>query len=369
MAPASSTSTATPRPSVRDVAQRAGVSVGTVSHVLNHPDRVATATRERVEAAIDDLGFVRSEAARRLRDGSSSLVGVVVLDISNPFFTEAARGIEDRLRADGCVPMLCSSDGEAERELEIMRILAGQDVRGVIVTPGPATLDNLPVLTSRGIRVVLMDHPAISEDLSTVVADDVAGARAAVAHLLGLGHRRIGFINGPARVRQARDRRAGVLEALADAGLDPVDALVEVEGVSAGTGFSADAGAVGAAAILDGAVAGSVGVGTSGSVGSQGALAAAGERPTALFCANDQLAIGAMRVVRARGLSIPEDMAIVGYDDVAVAGELITPLTSVRQPMRELGVTAADLLLTPEAGVQHITFTPELVVRESTVGR
>ena len=363
----------TARPSVRDVAVRAGVSVGTVSHVLNHPDRVAEATRERVEAAITELGFVRSEAARRLRAGSSSLVGVVVLDISNPFFTEAARGIEDRLRADGCVPMLCSSDGDAARELEIMQILAGQDVRGVIVTPGPSTLENLPVLTSRGIRVVLMDHPALAEGLSTVVADDVAGARAAVAHLLGLGHRRIGFINGPSRVRQARDRRTGVLQALAEAGLDPAEVLVEVEGLTGGVGFSADAGAVGAAQVLDSADMGQdegagrrLGAGGSRGTGRSGP---AGTRPTALFCANDQLAIGAMREVRARGLAIPEDVAIVGYDDISVAAELITPLTSVRQPMRELGVTAADLLLTPEAGVQHITFTPELVVRDSTVGR
>ena len=267
-------------PSVRDVAERAGVSVGTVSHVLNHPERVAGPTLDRVRAAIDELGFVRSETARRLRHGGSSLVGVLVHDISNPFFTEAARGIEDRLREDNRVPMLSSTDSDPDRERELMSLLAGLDVRGVIVTPSSCTLDNLAVLAGRGIRVVLMDHPPISAGLSTVSGDDVAGARAAIAHLVDLGHRRIGFVNGPLSVRQSVDRRNGVLTALADAGLEPARVLAEIEAVSGGHGYTADAGAVGAAALLR-----------------------AESRPTALFCANDQLAIGAMREIRRRGLS------------------------------------------------------------------
>ena len=333
-------------PSVRDVAERAGVSVGTVSHVLNHPERVAGPTLDRVRAAIDELGFVRSETARRLRHGGSSLVGVLVHDISNPFFTEAARGIEDRLREDNRVPMLSSTDSDPDRERELMSLLAGLDVRGVIVTPSSCTLDNLAVLAGRGIRVVLMDHPPISAGLSTVSGDDVAGARAAIAHLVDLGHRRIGFVNGPLSVRQSVDRRNGVLTALADAGLEPARVLAEIEAVSGGHGDTADAGAVGAAALLR-----------------------AESRPTALFCANDQLAIGAMREIRRRGLSIPDDVAIVGYDDVAIASELITPLTSVHVPMRDIGRAAADLLLADGSEVRHVAFAPELVVRASTSGR
>lgn len=333
------------RPSVRDVAERAGVSVGTVSHVLNHPDRVAQPTLDRVRAAIDELGFVRSETARRLRRGGSSLVGVLVHDIANPFFTEAARGIEDRLREDGRLPMLSSTDSDPARERELMNLLAGMDVRGVIVTPSASTLDNLAVLAGRGIRVVLMDHPPISAELSTVSGDDVAGARAAVAHLVDLGYRRIGFVNGPLSVRQSVDRRKGVLAALADAGLDPATVVVEVRPEIDGRGYSADAGADGAATLLD-----------------------VEDRPTALFCANDQLAIGAMREIRRRGLGIPGDVAIVGYDDIGIAAELITPLTSVHQPMRDIGRAAADLLLSDGDKVEHVTFVPELVVRESTVG-
>ena len=332
-------------PSVRDVAERAGVSVGTVSHVLNHPERVAGPTLDRVRAAIDELGFVRSETARRLRHGGSSLVGVLVHDISNPFFTEAARGIEDRLREDNRVPMLGSTDSDPGRERELMSLLAGLDVRGVIVTPSTSTLDNLAVLAGRGIRVVLMDHPPISEELPTVSGDDVAGARAAVAHLVEFGHRRIGFVNGPLSVRQSIDRRDGVLAALSEAGLDPAEVLREVEAASGGQGYTADAGAVGAAELLR-----------------------ADPPPSALFCANDQLAIGAMREIRRRGLAIPDDVAIVGYDDVDIASELITPLTSVHVPMRDIGRAAADLLLADGSQVRHVSFAPELVVRASTAG-
>ena len=332
-------------PSVRDVAERAGVSVGTVSHALNHPERVADSTLERVRAAIDELGFVRSETARRLRHGGSSLVGVLVHDISNPFFTEAARGIEDRLREDNRVPMLGSTDSDPDRERELMSLLAGLDVRGVIVTPSTSTLDNLAVLAGRGIRIVLMDHPPISEELPTVSGDDVAGARAAVAHLVEFGHRRIGFVNGPLSVRQSIDRRDGVLAALSEAGLDPAEVLREVEAASGGQGYTADAGAVGAAELLR-----------------------ADPPPSALFCANDQLAIGAMREIRRRGLTIPDDVAIVGYDDVDIASELITPLTSVHVPMRDIGRAAADLLLADGSEARHVSFAPELVVRASTAG-
>ena len=332
-------------PSVRDVAERAGVSVGTVSHALNHPERVADSTLERVRAAIAELGFVGSETARRLRHGGSSLVGVLVHDISNPFFTEAARGIEDRLREDNRVPMLGSTDSDPDRERELMSLLAGLDVRGVIVTPSTSTLDNLAVLAGRGIRIVLMDHPPISEELPTVSGDDVAGARAAVAHLVELGHRRIGFVNGPLSVRQSIDRRDGVLAALSEAGLDPAEVLREVEAASGGQGYTADAGAVGAAELLR-----------------------ADPPPSALFCANDQLAIGAMREIRRRGLAIPDDVAIVGYDDVDIASELITPLTSVHVPMRDIGRAAADLLLADGSQVRHVSFAPELVVRASTAG-
>ena len=165
------------------------------------------------------------------------------------------------------------------------------------------------------------------------------------AHLVELGHRRIGFVNGPLSVRQSIDRRDGVLAALSEAGLDPAEVLREVEAASGGQGYTADAGAVGAAELLR-----------------------ADPPPSALFCANDQLAIGAMREIRRRGLAIPDDVAIVGYDDVDIASELITPLTSVHVPMRDIGRAAADLLLADGSEARHVSFAPELVVRASTAG-
>ena len=332
------------RPSVRDVAAHAGVSVGTVSHVLNHPERVSEATRKRVEGAIASLGFVRSETARRLRDRGSSVVGVVVHDVSNPFFTEAARGIEDRLRESGYVPMLCSSDADSAREQEILSLLVGMSLRGVIIMPSATTLDRLGMLVERGIRVVLLDHPPIPE-MSTVVGDDVAGARAAISHLLEIGHRRIGFVNGPLAIRQAKDRHDGVLKELTARGLDPVEVLQDIESEVGSRSFNAASGAAGTARLLDAPLP-----------------------PSAIFCANDQMAIGAMREIRRRGLSIPGDVAIVGYDDISFAAELITPLTSVNQPMREMGVAAAELLLAEDGWTRSETFIPTLVVRESTLG-
>ena len=330
------------RPSISDVARRAGVSLGTVSNVLNRPERVTPGTRERVERAIADLGFVPSRAARLLRDGTPTTVGAVLLDIGNPFFTEVARGIEDRLRADDLTLMLASSDADPDREARYLRLFEEHGVLGVLVTPAGEAVEHLRALPAHGLGVVLLDHRSPYPELSSVAVDDVEGARLAVAHLLGLGHRRIGFVNGPDSIRQCVDRRAGARRAVADAGLEP-GALVEVT-VDA---LDATGGEKGAARLL-------------------GAAAA----PTALFCVNDLTAMGAIRSVRGAGLEVPDDVAVVGYDDVAFAAMLATPLTSVRQPMRRMGELAADLLIRAvgpdRADPEQVEFTPELVVRASS---
>lgn len=321
---------------IKDVADRAGVSIGTVSHVLNYPDRVSKEKREAVLEAIDELGYIPSEAGRRLRQVKSQLVGVVVLDISNPFFVQAARAIENRLAEDNCFPMIVSSDGDDEKEATIMRLLAGQRVRGVIVTPSGHTLENLEILRNRGIPVVLMDHPPIDDAIPTVATDDRVGARLAIDHLVSLGHQNIGFISGPESIRQARDRSAGVDDAAAVAGNVAVVKYF-------GDRFNADTGAAGARALLD-----------------------AHPDITALFGASDQLAIGIMRAVRERELDIPSDISIIGYDDIDITSELITPLTTIKQPLSEIGREAASLLLGDGEPEKHIVFDPTLVVRKST---
>jgi len=330
------------RASISDVAREAGVSLGTVSNVLNRPDRVSAPTRDRVQRAIEQLSFIPNGSARQLRAGTITTVGAVLLDIGNPFFTEVARGIEDRLGRDDYTLMLASSDGEPDRETRYLRLFEEHGVLGVLVTPAGHDLEHLLELRSRGVQVVLLDATSPDPTVSSVAVDDVAGAAMAVDHLLALGHRRIGFVNGPPTIQQCVDRREGALRALTAAGLDG-SAMVEIEVPT----LNADGGEAGVTQLLDG-----------------------GPVPTALFCVNDLTALGAMRTLRAHGLRIPDDMAVVGYDDVNFASMLTTPLTSVRQPTHRLGEVAADLLLraagSEEPPAQQIQFQPELVVRASS---
>lgn len=331
------------RSGIREVAEAAGVSVGTVSNVLNNPDLVADATRRRVEEAIRQLRFVRNGSARQLRAGRSAAVGAIVLDIGNPFFTEVARGIEDRLGEDGCILILCSSDERAEKEARYLRLLEEQGVRGVLVTPAGGELDQLDELRGRGTPVVLLDRTSTDPDICSVAVDDVKGGELAAGHLVGLGHRRIAFVNGPTKIRQCADRRRGVRRALRGAGLDLTASLQEVTVAT----LNADGGE----AALD------------------EILTAGREFPTAIACVNDLTALGVLRGLRRRGMTAPDDMAVVGYDDVEFAGMLSTPLTSVRQPKYQLGRTAAELMLAesdPNHRHQRVLFQPELVTRESS---
>ncbi|OYO16753.1 LacI family transcriptional regulator [Enemella evansiae] len=323
---------------IGDVARAAGVSVGTVSNVLNRPEIVSTDTRDRVHAAIAELGFVPNASARQLREGASRTAGVLVLDIANPFFTEMARGIEDRLIEAGLTMSLSSSDADPERERRVLEQFAQQRLRGVLVTPSRGTRDNLGILLEQGTRVVLLDHRPADSDLDAVASDDVAGGRIALQHLLALGHRRIGFLNGSLDIKQCRDRREGARQAITEHGGDPDEDLVEIEVAS----MDATNGHGAMAQLLE----------------DHGEL-------TAVFCINDLVALGAMRAAREAEVAVPGELSVLGYDDVSFAGELAVPLTSVRQPMYQMGAEAASLLLDPGAARQ-ILFTPALVVRAST---
>lgn len=334
------TDVAARRAGVKSVAERAGVSVGTVSNVLNRPETVAEETRARVEAAMAELNFVRNASARQLRAGQSTVVGAIVLDLRNPFYTALARGIEDRLLADGLMLMVASSDEDPERERRWLRLFAEQGVRGLLVTPSKETTEHLERVAGLGIAAVLLDSH--SPRFTSVGADSVSGARQAVRHLIELGHRRIAHLSGPAQLEQARERLQGAREAVAEAGLDP-DRVLVVRHLPT---MSADDGQRGFIEVM----------------------ATEQDAPTAFFCINDIVALGVMRELRLRRMEIPRDMAVVGYDDVTFAAELMTPLTSVRQPMHQIGWTAADLLLTGAGNDRHEVFRPELVIRESSRG-
>ncbi len=322
------------RASIKDVARLAGVSVGTVSNVLNRPQVVSQKTQDAVEAAMAQLHFHRNATARNLRSGATSTVGAVVSDVSNPFYTELLRGIDDRLDSDGLSLIIGSSDGDPDREARLLRMLAEQGVRGVLITPMDGTIDRLAELDRIGLASVLMD--AEPGGLPSVGVDSVRGGRLAVDHLLAQGHRRIAFLAAAETMRPSEQRLQGAVEAVRAAGLDPADVLdvVHLEHPNASAGEAATA------RLLD-----------------------SDRPPTAVFSVNEIVALGALRALRQRGVRVPDEVSVVGYDDLFLDTELAVPLTSVRQPMRELGWAAADLLLT---GAPHELFIPELVVRASS---
>ncbi|WP_375388744.1 LacI family DNA-binding transcriptional regulator [uncultured Amnibacterium sp.] len=328
------------RVSVREVAVRAGVSVGTVSNVLNTPDKVAGPTAERVHRAIQELGFVPNGAARQLRAGRSTSVGFVVLDVSNPFFTDVARAAEERAAEEGWGLLIANSDERADRESAHLDLFEEQRVRGLLVSPVQESLPKLQRLRDRGIPSVLVDRLATEPGFSSVSVDDVRGGRAAVEHLLAIGRRRILFVGGPLDLAQVRDRLRGAREAVAaveGAALEvlPVAGLTMRQGVVAGR-----------------------------------EVLAQGRRADAVFAANDLVALGVLQGVALNGgLRVPDDLAIVGYDDIDFAAAAAVPITSVRQPRRRMGVTAVELLLDAiaERGEpRRIVLEPELIVRDST---
>ena len=332
--------------SVRDVAELARVSVGTVSNVLNRPEKVSPDTVERVQAAIQELGFVRNDVARQLRVGRSRTIGLVVLDVRNPFFTDLARGAEERAAEASLSVLLGNSDEDADREAAHLDLFEEQRVFGVLVSPLAHAMPRIERLRDHGIPTVLVDRA--DEDLSfnSVSVDDVAGGELAVEHLLGLGRRRIAFVGGPMDIRQVADRFAGARRAV---GRVP-GATLEVVPTDAQT-------------VLAGRAA-----------GERIRERPREERPDAVFAANDLLAVGALQaLVMSGSVAVPDEIALIGYDDIDFASATVVPLSSIRQPSALIGRRAVELLLReaadPQSPREQVIFQPELIARESTLGR
>ncbi|NYI45762.1 LacI family transcriptional regulator [Nocardioides aromaticivorans] len=328
--------------SVKDVASAAGVSVGTVSNVLNRPEKVSPATLEHVQRVIGELGFIRNDAARQLRAGTNRAVGMIVLDVRNPFFTDVARGVELRLGEHRRPLILGSSGQDAERESTYLDLFEEQRVSGLLITPVGKVLPRLRRLRERGTQVVVVDRRTGSREFSSVAVDDVRGGRIAAAHLVEVGRRRLAFIGGPRGLTQIKHRLRGAESVVAE------HAGTSLRFVETGT-MDADAGRQGAESLL--------------------ALPAR-EWPDAIFAANDLVALGVLQALTLAGVRVPDDVAILGYDDIDFAASAAIPLSSVRQPREELGEVATDLLLAaiedPSAQVRDIVLEPELVVRRST---
>jgi LacI family transcriptional regulator len=331
------------RASLPMVAERAGVSLGTASNVLNRPHLVSEATRERVLRAMEDLDYVPNVGARQLRQGRSHLIGVLVLDISNPFWGEVVRGAEAAAVESGHVIIVCNAGESTLKEDFALRALTEHRVDGLLIAPVAEDEDRLERLQRSGMQVVLLDYPSTRPTLRSVAVNDIQGGRLAAGHLLDLGHTRVAFV-GSTTIHWGADRHTGVAAAFEDAGLDPDEHVVEVL-TSALTSAEGDRAA--------------------------DEIARMDPMPTAVVCVNDVLALGVLRGLHRNGLRVPQDISLVGYDDVPFAAVLSPPLTTIQQLPYRLGETAAQLMLDAITGQtppmdRHVLFEPKLIVRDST---
>ncbi len=302
-----------------------------------------------MEAAIGELAFVPNVSARRLVGGESRTIAYVVLGtLSNPFFTDVARGVDDVAAARGLSVFLCDSDQDAGREERHLDRLTELRVRGVLITAVDDRSPRLVQLRQLGIPVVLVDRvPGEDAEWCSVGVDDIVGGRMAAGHLLELGHRSLCFVGGPEILPQVAQRRAGALDAAVAAGLgERWVRRLDTAGLTIAEGRRAAERILG----LPGP-----------------------DRPTAVFCANDLVAFGLAQCLLQHGVRIPEQMAVVGYDDIELAAAASVPLTSVAQPRTLMGRAAAELLLdeyaTPGHRHRQELFLPELVARASSIPR
>jgi LacI family transcriptional regulator len=311
---------------------------------MNHPEKVSPATVVKVSAAIDALGFVRNDAARQLRDGRSKAIGLVVLDVRNPFFTDLARGAEDAAARAGLTLILGNSDEDPRRESNYLDLFEQQRVHGLLISPYRDITSRLVRLRERGIAAVLVDRPSNENTFSSVSVDDVAGGRLAVEHLIGQGRRRIAFIGGPSDIRQVADRLEGARRAIA---VNP-DVTIEVVNVP---GLTVVAGRDAGSTLLS---------------------RPRSHRPDGIFAANDLVALGVLQALTLHDekLIVPDEVALIGYDDIDFAAAAVVPLSSIRQPSALMGQTAVEILIEeaadPTIPARQIVFQPELVVRLST---
>jgi LacI family transcriptional regulator len=329
--------------SIRDVAEHAGVAISTVSKFMNTPERVAPDTRVRVARAIDALGYVRNEAARQLRAGESRIVTFIAMELNNPFFGDVAEAMERRASASGLYLHIASCNGDAEREARYIEMLVQQRVFGVLLSSGRTRRSELDLLAQRRIPTVLVDAYGPSDQFSSVSIDDHYGARLAVEHLISQGCTRIAFVGSDLHIHQLAERAHGAQAAVA------AHPGVTLEIVS-GAERSVTAGRAAGDELLE---------------------RPRDRRPDGIFAANDLLAIGLLDALLKGGVSVPEDIALVGYDDIEFTRVAPIAVTSVHRPREPFGRTAIDLLVEESDAAESaqrtsVVIRPELVVRASS---
>jgi LacI family transcriptional regulator len=326
---------------MKDVARLAGVSIATVSATVNGTAFVSPELRERVTAAIHQLGYAPDGVARSLKRGRTQLIGLIVADITNPFFTELTHVIEAAMQDAGYSVLLCDTDEDFEKERNYLRILQTHRVDGVILAPTGTSeaYQSLKALSER-LPLVLVDRALPDLGLDAATVDSFAGAYEATSHLLDLGHRKVATITGPKHLTPARDRLNGFRAALESRGIEARPDFIR-----------------------------------SGSFREEEAMAAArdllsgSDRPSAVFVANNHMMIGVMRAIASLQLNCPREVSVVGIDDFPWANAFTPRLTVVRQPVEEIGRAAVRLLLARMAGQQqlpaHEILRPSLVIRDS----
>lgn len=324
---------------IKDVAARAGISYTTVSHVVNGTRPVSDTVRGKVEAAIAELGYVPSGVARSLRAQATGTLGLLVPNASNPYFAELARGIEDHAERNGYSVILCNSDDDIDKQLRYLRVLVERRIDGLIVATVASDTAFAEALASLKVPLMLVDRSLDGVTADRVQVDHERGGFLATQHLLELGHRRIACIGGPASTQVAQLRAAGYRRALAGAGVEPLPV--------ADCAFTSPAGYAAAQALLTG-----------------------DKPPTAIFAGNDMIALGVLRAAAERGVRVPEQLSVVGFDDIEVSRYLYPALTTVGQSIGQLGEIAAARLLArirePELSAAHQLVEPTLVLRESS---
>jgi LacI family transcriptional regulator len=329
-------------PTIHDVARRAGVAPITVSRVINNSGYYSQEILERVEAAISELGYVPNTLARSLRSKRTNTLALVLTDITNPFFTTLARGVEDTASDAGFTVIFCNTDESQAEEQKYLHVLVQKQVDGILLVPSRSTADSIEFIHKHNTPVVVLDRRVPNAQTDVVRADSQGGAYQLTRLLLGLGHRHVAILSGPRDVSTAEDRVAGYQQAMAEAGIPEAEKLVCYGAFTQESGYEMVKQALTATPQL-----------------------------TALFAANNFIGIGALKALQDLGLRVPEDIALVAFDDLPPALVTFPFFTLAAQPAYEMGKKATELLLSRLAGeasgpYQEIILPTELIVRQSS---
>lgn len=330
--------------SIKDVALRAQVSTTTVSHVVNHTRFVSDKVRAEVEAAIRELGYVPSAVARSLKSNTTKTIGMLIPNCSNPYFAEIVRSVEDHCFGAGYTLILCNTDDDPHRQGAYLQVLSEKRIDGMIIISTGEDKDLLRLLQGLPIPTVLLDREIEEVNCDLVETAHMQGGVMATEHLLGLGHRRIACLAGPADLNSSAQRIEGWRKALTDAGLG-----AELGDLLWHSDFSSQGGFTAMQSIL-----------------------ASRPAPSAVFVCNDLMCIGALSAAHQAGVRVPQDLSLIGFDDIELAKFTSPALTTIAQPKHRIGVAAVDMVLEriQDGRVQarQVILRPELIVRNSTAG-